>query len=141
MLLAIGWTVLMATGDAHNIRRWQRSWQFGRDVRMLRPGVVLLPVLAFVLQFIVPAQLASAGDMESLAFMIGHGVRRRGVAAGAAGAAGDHGCAASSAMSIYLSLMPGQQGQNAYGPDPRGDMICAGRVARRARGAAARMIR
>ena len=41
-----------------------RSWQFGRDVPDVRPGVVLLPVLAFVLQFIVPAQLASAGDVD-----------------------------------------------------------------------------
>jgi hypothetical protein len=30
---------------------------------------------------------------------------------------------------IYLSLMPGQQGENAYGPDPRGGMPVPGATA------------
>ena len=30
---------------------------------------------------------------------------------------------------IYLSLMPGQQGPNAYGPDPRGGMPVPGATA------------
>jgi uncharacterized membrane protein YhaH (DUF805 family) len=123
--IAIGWTVLMATGDAHNIRRWQDLGSSGAMYRMMRPGVVLLPALAFALQFLVPAQLAAAGDMEALAFMIG--MEFGGVwlqpaplvllAITFVGVTGNV---------IYLSIMPGQQGENAYGPDPRGDMIVPG---------------
>ena len=127
-VLAIGWTVVMATGDAHNIRRWQDLGSSGAMYRMMRPGVVLLPVLAFALQFLVPAQLASAGDMEALAFMIG--MEFGGVwlqpapmallAITFVGVVGNV---------IYLSLMPGQQGENAYGPDPRGGMPVPGATA------------
>lgn len=127
-VLAIGWTVVMATGDAHNIRRWQDLGSSGAMYRMMRPGVVLLPVLAFALQFLVPAQLASAGDMEALAFMIG--MEFGGVwlqpapmallAITFVGVVGNV---------IYLSLMPGQQGPNAYGPDPRGGMPVPGATA------------
>lgn len=124
-VLAIGLTALMATGDAHNIRRWQDLGSSGAMYRMLRPGVVLLPVLAFALQFLVPAQLASAGDMEALAFMIGMefgGVSLQPaplvlLAVTFVGVVGNV---------IYLSLMPGQQGENAYGPDPRGGMPVPG---------------
>jgi hypothetical protein len=123
--LAIGLTVLMVTGDAHNIRRWQDLGSSGAMYRMMRPGVVLLPVLAFALQFLVPAQLASAGDMEALAFMIGMefgGVSLQPaplvlLAVTFVGVVGNVG---------YLSLMPGQQGENAYGPDPRGGMPVPG---------------
>ena len=127
-VLAIGWTVLMATGDAHNVRRWQDLGSSGAMYRMMRPGVVLLPLLAFALQFLVPAQLASAGDMEALAFMIG--MEFGGVwlqpapmallAITFVGVVGNV---------IYLSLMPGQQGGNAYGPDPRGGMPVPGVLA------------
>lgn len=127
-VLAIGWTVLMATGDAHNIRRWQDLGSSGAMYRMMRPGVVLLPVLAFALQFLVPAQLASAGDMEALAFLVG--MQFGGVSLQPAplallaitfvGVMGNV---------IYLSLMPGQQGENAYGPDPRGGMPVPGATA------------
>jgi len=126
--LAIGWAVLMATGDAHNIRRWQDLGSSGAIYRMMRPGVVLLPVLAFALQFLVPAQLAAAGDMGALAFMIG--MQFGGVwlqpaplallAITFVGVIGNV---------IYLSLMPGQQGENAYGPDPRGGVPVPGALA------------
>lgn len=124
-VLAIGWTVLMATGDAHNIRRWQDLGSSGAMYRMMRPGVVLLPVLAYALQFLVPAQLASAGDMEALAFMIG--MEFGGVSLQPAPLV----LLAVTVMGVvgnvsYLSLMPGQQGENAYGPDPRGGMSVPG---------------
>jgi len=124
-VLAIGWTVLMATGDAHNIRRWQDLGSSGAMYRMMRPGVVLLPVLAYALQFLVPAQLASAGDMEALAFMIG--MEFGGVSLQPAPLV----LLAVTVMGVvgnvsYLSLMPGQQGENAYGPDPRGGMPVPG---------------
>ena len=118
----------MATGDAHNIRRWQDLGSSGAMYRMMRPGVVLLPVLAFALQFLVPAQLASAGDMEALAFMMGMefggiGWQPAPLALLAVTFVGVV------ANVTYLSLMPGQQGPNAYGPDPRGGMPVPGATA------------
>jgi uncharacterized membrane protein YhaH (DUF805 family) len=123
--LALGATLLMATGDAHNIRRWRDLGSSGAMYRMMRPGVVLLPVLAFLLQFIVPAHLAAAGDMESLAFMMG--MEFGGVAWQPAPLA----LLAITVIGVvgnvaYLSIMPGQQGENAFGPDPRGGMPVPG---------------
>ncbi len=123
--IALGWTVLMGTGDAQNIRRWNDLGNSGALYRLLRPGLVLLPVLALVLQFVLPAHMAMAGDMEALAFMIG--MEFGGVAWQPAplallaitlvGATGNV---------VYLAMMPGQQGPNAYGPDPHGGVPVTG---------------
>lgn len=119
-VVALGWAVLMGTGDAQNIRRWNDLGNSGALYRLLRPGIVLLPVLALVLQFVLPAHMAMAGDMQALAFMMG--MEFGGVAWQPAplallaitlvGATGNV---------LYLAMMPGQQGPNAYGPDPHGD--------------------
>ena len=123
-VLALGWTVLMATGEAQNIRRWNDLGNSGALYRLLRPGLVLLPVLALVLQFVLPAHMAMAGDMAALSFMIG--MEFGGVAWQPAplallaitlvGATGNV---------LYLAITPGQQGPNAYGPDPHGDPMPA----------------
>jgi uncharacterized membrane protein YhaH (DUF805 family) len=123
-VVALGWTVLMATGDAQNIRRWNDLGSSGVLYRVLRPGLVLLPVLALVLQFVLPAHMAMAGDMAALSFMIGMefgGVAWQPVplallAITLVGAAGNV---------LYLAITPGQQGPNAYGPDPHGDPMPA----------------
>lgn len=117
-VVALGWAYLMVTGDAYNIRRWRDLGNSGALYKLLRPGVVLLPVLAFALQFVIPAQLASAGDMEALAFMMSMefgGFRLQPVpmtllAITVIGVAGNV---------IYLSLMQGSIGPNAFGEDPR----------------------
>lgn len=119
-VVALGWAVLMGTGDSRNIGRWNDLGNSGAMYRLLRPGLVLLPVLALVLQFVLPAHMAMAGDMQALAFMIG--MEFGGVAWQPAplallavtliGAVGNV---------VYLAITPGQQGPNAYGPDPHGD--------------------
>ena len=96
------------------------------------PGLVLLPVLAFALQFLVPAHLAMAGDIEALSFMIGMEF---------GGVAWQPAPLALLAITflvgagnvIYLSIMPGQQGPNTFGPDPHGDPLVPGVVAASAR--------
>lgn len=113
---ALGCTVLLAFGDAMNIRRYHDLGYSGRLYRLCRPGIVILPVLAFVLQFLVPAQMATAGDLGVLASLMNQEV------------APSMGLAPSALLAItfagvtlnlaYLSLMPGQAGPNAYGPDP-----------------------
>ena len=113
---ALGCTVLLAFGDAMNIRRYHDLGHSGRLYRLCRPGIVLLPLIAFALQFLIPAQMASAGDLSALAFLMNQEV------------APSMGLAPSVLLGItfagvtlnlaYLSLMPGQAGPNAYGPDP-----------------------
>lgn len=117
-VLSLGWVVYLSTIDAQNIRRYHDLGNSGGLYRAMRPLVVLLPILAFALQFLIPAQLASAGDMEALAFLIGQEVAFRmspiplavmvlwfvGILANI----------------VYLAVTPGQTGPNAYGPDPDG---------------------
>lgn len=117
-VVALGWTYLLATGDAYNTRRWRDLGNSGALYRLLRPGVVLLPLLAFALQFIIPAQLATAGDMEALAFLMsmefgGFSLQPAPLALLAITVVGVTGNV------IYLSLMPGQIGPNDFGQDPR----------------------
>lgn len=130
-IVALGWTVLLATGDAHNIRRWHDLGSSAALYKLLRPGLVLLPVIALLLQFIVPAHLAMAGDMQALSFMMG--MEFGGVAWQPAPLA----LMAITVVAglgnvIYLSVTPGQQGANPYGPDPHGEpLIPIGRKAER----------
>jgi uncharacterized membrane protein YhaH (DUF805 family) len=115
---ALGCTLLLAFGDAMNIRRYHDLGNSGRLYRLCRPGIVVLPLMAFALQFLIPAQLASAGDLSALSYLMNQefapsmglvpsvllGITFAGVTLNLA----------------YLSLMPGQAGPNAYGPDPSG---------------------
>ncbi len=121
-VVALGWTILMATGDACNIRRWNDLGSSAALYRLLRPGLVLLPLLAFALQFLIPAHLAMAGDMSSLAFMIGMefgGVSLQPVPLALLVIT----LLAVTGNVVYLAIMPGQHGPNAYGPDPHGDPL------------------
>ena len=111
---ALGWLLLMALGDALNIRRYHDLGHSGRLYRLCRPGIVVLPLLAFALDFLIPAQLACAGDSEALMHLIGESftptldpVPMALLAVTVAGVALNVG---------YLSLMPSQPGANAYGP-------------------------
>jgi hypothetical protein len=85
---------------------------------------VVLPLLAFALDFLIPAQMASAGDMEATLHLISeamsptiHPVALALLVLTAAGVAGNL---------LYLSLMPGQAGPNQYGPDPRDGVAAPG---------------
>lgn len=125
LVVSLGWTVIMATGDACNIRRWNDLGRSAALYKLLRPGLVLLPLLAVALQFLVPAHRAMAGDMEALAFMMGMefgGISWQPAPLALLGIT----LAAGLANVAYLSVMPGQQGANAYGPDPHGDPIVPG---------------
>ena len=121
---ALGWLTLMALGDAQNIRRYHDLGNSGRLYRLCRPGIVVLPLLAFALDFLIPAQLASANDLDATLHLIGQAmsptidpVPMALLGLTVAGVAINVG---------YLSLMPGQPGPNAYGPSPRGEAAVVG---------------
>lgn len=118
MVIALGWVVFASVADALNIRRWHDLGATGALYRLARPFVVILPAGAFALQFLLPATMASVGDMNALAFLIGQdlggwslqpvplamlGITLVGVIGNVA----------------YLSIMAGQKGPNAHGPDPQ----------------------
>lgn len=117
-IVILAWTVFLATADAQNIKRWHDLGDPGRLYKLLRPGVVLLPVLALALQFIFPAFAAMSGDADALFFMINQDLG--GVKFGAIPLA----LFAVTAVGVignvaWLSITPGQSGPNDHGPDPR----------------------
>lgn len=124
---ALGWLLLMALGDALNIKRYHDLGHSGRLYRLCRPGIVVLPLLAFVLDFFIPAQMASLGDMEATMHLVGQ----------AMAPTLDPAPFALLALTVvgvtinvvYLSLMPGQAGPNDHGPDPRGGVSVPGATA------------
>jgi uncharacterized membrane protein YhaH (DUF805 family) len=131
--VALGWLLLMALGDALNIKRYHDLGHSGRLYRLCRPGIVVLPLLAFALDFFIPAQMASMGNPEAVIFMIGeamsptmHPVAIALLGLTVTGVAGNV---------AYLSLMPGQQGPNEHGPSP--NSASAPGALQPARGAAA----
>lgn len=114
--VALGWLLLLALGDALNIKRYHDLGHSGRIYRLCRPGVIVLPLLAFALDFFIPAQMASLGDVEMQFHMISesisptmHPVAISLLVLTVAGVA---------VNVAYLSLMPGQQGPNEHGPSP-----------------------
>lgn len=116
-VVILPWVAFLATADAQNIKRWHDLGDPGRLYKLLRPGVVLLPVLALALQFIFPAMAASFGDVDALLFMVGQdlgGVKLGAIPMALLGvtAAGVIGNVA------WLSITPGQSGPNDHGPDP-----------------------
>lgn len=117
MVIALGWVVFASVADALNIKRWHDLGTSGALYRLARPFLVILPAGAFAFQFLLPSLMASTGDMNALAFLIGQdlggwslqpvplamlGITVVGVIGNVA----------------YLSIMPGQKGPNAHGPDP-----------------------
>lgn len=118
-LVILPWMAFLPTADAQNIKRWHDLGDPGRLYRLLRPGIVLLPALAFALQFIFPAVAASFGDMDSLLFMVGQDLG--GVKLGPAPLALLGVTAAGVLGNVaWLSITPGQSGPNDHGPDPLG---------------------
>lgn len=124
---SVAWVALLAIGDALNIRRYHDLGHSGRVYRLCRPGLVVLPVLAFVLHFFIPAQMASAGDMGALAYLI---EQEFAPSIGPVPLALLLLTFAGVVLNLaYLTLMPGQAGPNAHGPDPRGGAAMPGLTA------------
>ncbi|RYG28719.1 MAG: DUF805 domain-containing protein [Burkholderiales bacterium] len=118
MVFALGWVLFLSVADALNIRRWHDLGVSGSLYRLARPFVVILPIAAFGVQFLLPSLMASTGDYHALAFLIGQdlggwsiqpvplallGITLVGVIGNVA----------------YLAAMPGQKGPNDHGPDPQ----------------------
>lgn len=122
--VAFGWLLLMALGDALNIKRYHDLGHSGRLYRLCRPGVVVLPLLAFVLDFFIPAQMASVGDIEATMHLINEAVAPTLDPVPFALLAITVGGVAMNVL--YLSLMPGQRGPNDYGPSPTGAVAVPG---------------
>jgi uncharacterized membrane protein YhaH (DUF805 family) len=112
-IVAVGWTILLGIGDAMNVRRYHDIGNSGRLYLLLRPLVVLLPVLAFGLQFVLPATLASTGDIGALTYMMGQDMNFRMAPAPMAVLVV---WAAGIVLNVgFLSVMPGDAGPNEYG--------------------------
>jgi uncharacterized membrane protein YhaH (DUF805 family) len=116
--ISIGWMAYLTTMDAQNIRRYHDLGNSGALYTLLRPLLVVLPLLAFAIQFLIPAQLATMGDMGALAFLMRQEFAFHlspipflilalwfvGLVSNIA----------------YLACMPGTPGPNSYGPSPGG---------------------
>lgn len=117
MVIALGWVVFGSVADPLNIKRWHDLGSSGAIYRLARPFVVMLPVGAFALQFLMPSVMASSGDYSALAFLIGldlGGWSLQPVPLAMIGIA----VVAVIGNVAYLCAMPGQKGPNIHGPDP-----------------------
>jgi len=116
-LFTLPWLAFLATADAQNIKRWHDLGVSGALYKFARPLIVLLPVGAMVLQFILPSFMAMSGDYGALAFLIGQdlGGWRFGPVPMTMFAVTIVGVIGNIA---WLSAMPGQRGPNSFGPDP-----------------------
>jgi uncharacterized membrane protein YhaH (DUF805 family) len=111
------WIVFLATADAQNMKRYHDLGVSGALYKAFRPLVVVLPVLALVVQFILPSFMAMSGDMDALFFLIRQDLG--GFSFGPLPLALFGITLAGVVLNIgYLSAMPGQSGPNMYGPDP-----------------------
>lgn len=125
MILAVPWVLFLTLTDGQNIRRYHDIGHSGRLYRLLRPLVVVLPLLALFLNFVLPAHMAMAGDMQALAYMIGQDLN--GFSFGPIPMALFGLTLAGMIYNVvYLAVMPGMQGPNDHGPDPRSGVSLPG---------------
>ncbi len=118
IVLIAPWMLFLAITDGQNIRRYHDIGNSGRLYRLLRPLVVVLPLLALFLNFVLPAHMAMAGDMQALVYMMGQDMN--GFSFGPIPMALFGLTLAGMIYNVgYLAAMPGMQGPNDYGPDPR----------------------
>ena len=116
-VMALGWVILLfVTGDAMNIRRYHDIGNSGRLYRLGRPVVIGMPILAFLIDFFIPAQMASTGDrtaqLHMISEMISPTLSPITIALLVIPAA------AVVFNFFYLIAMPGQPGPNDFGPPP-----------------------
>lgn len=124
MAAALGWTLLFAFGDAMNLRRYHDIGRKGQAYRLARPFLVVLPLIAFALNFLIPAQMASAGDLEAIMHLVDQSLAPTLAPIPAALLAVT---AAGLLVNVaYLSVTPGETGSNDWGPPPSGPGSSAG---------------
>lgn len=116
LLFVAPWMMLFATADAQNIKRYHDLGNSARIYRLMRPIVMAAPVVALIVQFVLPAHMAMMGDAPSLIQMIGFDMNP---------GLGTMPTvvifltiAAILSNTAYLACMPGQKGPNGHGPDP-----------------------
>ena len=118
IMLIAPWMLFLAITDGQNIRRYHDIGHSGRLYRLLRPLVVVLPLLALFLNFVLPAHMAMAGDLQALVYMMGQDMNGFSLGPIAMGLFGI--TLAGMVYNVgYLTAMPGMAGPNDYGPDPR----------------------
>jgi uncharacterized membrane protein YhaH (DUF805 family) len=116
-LMALGWVILLfVMGDAMNIRRYHDIGNSGRLYRLGRPMVIGMPILAFVIDFFIPAQMASMGDRTATLHMISEMISP--TMSPITIALLVIPAAAVMFNFFYLIAMPGQPGPNEFGPPP-----------------------
>lgn len=116
-LMALGWvSLLFVMGDAMNIRRYHDIGNSGRLYRLCRPMVIGMPILAFVIDFFIPAQMASTGDLAATMHMVSEMISPTMHPATIALLVIP--AAAVVFNFFYLIAMPGQPGPNEFGSPP-----------------------
>jgi uncharacterized membrane protein YhaH (DUF805 family) len=116
-LFVLPWMAFLATADAQNIKRWRDLGSSGAIYKLLRSLVILLPLLALAVEYVLPALMASSGNMGALTYVIGR--EFGGLSMGPVPLA----MLGLTVMAVigkiaYLAAMPGQRGPNSFGPDP-----------------------
>jgi uncharacterized membrane protein YhaH (DUF805 family) len=116
-LFVLPWMAFLATADAQNIKRWRDLGNSAAIYKLMRPLVILVPVLAMVVEYVLPAFMASSGDMSALSYVVAR--EFGGLSIGPVPLA----MLGLTAMTVigniaYLAAMPGQRGPNSFGPDP-----------------------
>jgi uncharacterized membrane protein YhaH (DUF805 family) len=116
-LLVMPWMLFLKTADAQNIKRWRDLGNSAAIYKIARPLVVVLPVLAMVVEFVLPGFMVISGDMGALSHVMAR--EFGGISFGPlplamlgltfVGVIGNI---------TYLAAMPGQSGPNSFGPDP-----------------------
>ena len=133
VLFVAPWLAFLFTTDAQNIKRYHDIGNSGRLYKILRPLVIVLPLLALLFQFILPAHMAMAGDVEALGYLIGQDLN--GWQLGPIPAVMIVLTLLGMVMNVvYLSIMPGKNGPNDYGPDPLSGVSLPGVMAAPAAG-------
>jgi uncharacterized membrane protein YhaH (DUF805 family) len=116
-LFVLPWMAFLATADAQNIKRWRDLGNSGAIYKLARPLVILLPLLALFVEFVLPSLMAGAGDTNALSHVIAR--EFGGFSFGPLSLAMFGVTIAAVIGNIaYLAAMPGQRGPNSFGPDP-----------------------
>ncbi len=117
VLFIAPWLAFFFTADAQNIKRWHDLGNSGALYRMARPFLFILPLIAVIFQFMLPNFFAMSGDVGALMFLIGQ--QANGFNFGPVPMALFAITLAGAAFNIfYLTVMPGKDGSNEYGPNP-----------------------
>jgi uncharacterized membrane protein YhaH (DUF805 family) len=117
-MFVVPWMAFVATADAQNIKRWHDLGNSGGLYKLLRPFVIILPLLGVAVEYLLPGLMASAGDMGALSYVIG---REFGGPAFGPLPLAMFGLTLAAVIGnvAYLAVMPGQRGPNSFGPDPQ----------------------